>query len=98
MRRRYLVTYDVSDPKRLKRTFRAMHGFGSAVQYSVFVCSLGRVERQLLTEKLCQILNLKEDRAMIVDLGEDGARGASQFVVLGRELRPMPKGYEAVVV
>lgn len=98
MRRRYLVTYDVSDSKRLQRTFRAMHGFGSAIQYSVFLCSLGRVERQLLTEKLSQILNLKEDRVMIVDLGEEGARGAPQFEVLGRQLRPMPKGYEAVVI
>lgn len=98
MRRRYLVAYDVADAKRLQRTFRAMHGFGSAVQYSVFLCSLGKVERQLLTEKLSLILNLREDRVMIIDLGTEDARAAPQFEVLGKQLRPMPKGYEAVVV
>jgi len=98
MRRRYLVAYDVAEPKRLQRTFRAMHGFGTAVQYSIFLCTLGQVERQLMREKLTDILNLKEDRILIIDLGEEGARGSPSFEIIGKQLRPMPKGYEAVVV
>ena len=40
MRNRFLVCYDVSDPKRLARTYREMNGFGDPAQYSVFICDL----------------------------------------------------------
>jgi CRISPR-associated protein Cas2 len=98
MRRRYLVAYDITDPKRLQRTFRALHGFGNAVQYSVFLCTLAPAERQLLRERLNALLNLREDRAMIIDLGEADARGSATFEVLGRQLQAMPKGYEPVII
>lgn len=98
MRRRYLVGYDVADAKRLQKTFRMMHGFGSAVQYSLFLCTLGRVELQLMRERLTGLLNLKEDRVMIIDLGEEGARNGAELEVIGKQLRPLPKGYESVVI
>jgi len=40
MRRVYLVCYDVSDAKRLRRTHKKMCGFGDPVQYSIFRCEL----------------------------------------------------------
>ena len=40
MRNRFLVCYDVSDSKRLARTYRKMNGFGDPAQYSVFICDL----------------------------------------------------------
>jgi CRISPR-associated protein Cas2 len=98
VRRRYLVAYDVSDAKRLRRVFRALHGFGDPVQYSVFVCVLSRTERQLLREKLTALLHLREDRAMVVDLGEASGREEAMFEVLGRQLDAMPDEFRAVVV
>lgn len=98
MRRRYLVTYDVSDAKRLRRIFRSMHGFGNAVQYSVFLCDLSTTERQLLHEKLTALLNLHEDRALIVDLGEVGAVHATVFVVMGRQFDAMPDEFRAAIL
>ncbi len=97
MRRRYLVAYDVSDAKRLRQTFRVLHGFGNAVQYSVFLCDLSTVERQLLREQLTVILNMREDRALILDLGEVGAAAESMEVV-GRQLEAMPKDFQAVII
>ena len=75
MRNVYLVSYDVADDKRLRKTYKKMRGFGDPVQYSVFRCELSPTEKQLLREALWDILNFDADRVMLVDLGPVGARG-----------------------
>ncbi len=84
MRHRYLVCYDVADPRRLARTHKKLTGFGQPVQYSVFVCDLSPAARVRLEEALTEILNLKEDRALIVDVGPTEGRGQECFTILGR--------------
>ena len=83
MRNRFLVCYDVSDPKRLARTYKKMNGFGEPVQYSVFICDLSPKERVLLEVALTEVLNLKEDRAMIVDMGPSDGRGSESVKIVG---------------
>lgn len=96
MRHRYIVTYDVSDDKRLRRVYRKMNGYGDPLQYSVFSCDLSAKERVLLEESLTAILNLKEDRVLIIDVGPVEGRGSGVVRTLGRQA--MPKGREALVV
>lgn len=48
MRRRFIVCYDISAPKRLARTFRNMKGFGDPLQKSVFTCDLSAAELEYL--------------------------------------------------
>ena len=43
-RRRYLISYDIADPTRLRATFKLMKGYGKWLQYSVFVCDLSKAE------------------------------------------------------
>ncbi len=88
MRNRFIVAYDVSDAKRLRRTFKKMNGFGEPVQYSVFSCDLSRKERVLLEEALTEIINLKEDRVLIIDTGPIEGRGTEMLATLGRQLKP----------
>ena len=38
MRTSYLVCYDISDDKRLRKVFKLMRGFGDHLQFSVFEC------------------------------------------------------------
>ncbi len=92
MRNLFLVCYDVSDPKRLTRTYRKMCGFGDPVQYSVFVCELSPKERVLLLEALTDALNLGQDRALIVDMGPSDGRGRDSVIALGnsREIQRPP--------
>lgn len=45
------------------------------MQYSVFRCELSPLQLHALKEKLWAILNLNEDRVMVVNLGPAGARG-----------------------
>ena len=96
MRNRFLVCYDVSDAKRLARTYKKMNGFGEPAQYSVFICDLSPKERIMLEAALTEVLNLKEDRALIVDMGPSNGRGSESFTVLGnaREFQ----GRAAVIV
>ena len=96
MRNRFLVCYDISNPKRLARTYKKMNGFGEPAQYSVFVCDLSPKERVLLEEALTEILNLKEDRALIVDMGPSEGRGGESYTVLGNA-REFPRRTAVVV-
>ena len=75
MRKVYLVSYDVADAKRLRRTYKTMRGYGDPLQYSVFRCELSPEERQAMKEALWDILNWGADRVMLVDLGPCGGRG-----------------------
>ena len=72
-----------------------MNGFGEPAQYSVFICDLSPKERVLLETTLTETLNLKEDRALIVDMGPSEGRGHESVTILGNA-REMPR--RAVVV
>jgi len=52
MRQTYVVAYDISDPKRLRKVYKTMRGYGEHVQLSVFRCELTEMERLELRGKL----------------------------------------------
>jgi CRISPR-associated protein Cas2 len=95
VRRCYLVCYDVRDPKRLRRTHKVMKAYGEPWQYSVFYCTLKPIDRVRLENELREVVNLKQDQVLIVDLGsnEDAAREAA--TTLGPAL---PSQNEGIVV
>lgn len=96
MRNRYIVAYDISEPRRLRRTYNKMNGFGDPLQYSVFVCDLSPKERIILEEALTEIIDLQEDRVLIINLGAQEGRGAASIQALGRQFTPAKA--EALVV
>lgn len=67
--RLYLVTYDISDPKRWRKVFRTMNGFGHWLQLSVFQCRLAARRRAEMTARLDKLIEPSEDHILIVDLG-----------------------------
>lgn len=95
MRNAYLVTYDVSNDKRLRRTFKCLLGYGDPLQYSVFRCELSQRERVLLVAALTEIIHNGEDQVMIVNLGPADGRASECVEVLGR---PSPPPVRGVVV
>jgi len=84
MRIRYIVSYDISDEKRLRRVHRTMKGYGDPLQYSVFRCDLSASERVLMIEALSKIINHREDQVMLVDLGPADGRAQYSIETLGR--------------
>lgn len=95
MRRCYVVCYDIREPKRLRRVHKLMKAFGEAWQYSVFYCTLKAIDRVRMENALREILNLKQDQVLILDLGanEEVARESSTFMGPG-----MPEAESGMVV
>lgn len=96
MLNRYLVCYDVCDPKRLRKVFKVMKGFGEHLQLSVFACDLSKVQRVRMIRKLTGEINEREDSVVIVDLGPTEGRGSQCFEHLGRSMLLDPQ--RAVIV
>jgi CRISPR-associated protein Cas2 len=67
--RLWIVTYDVRDPKRWRRVFRAMKGRGEWLQLSVFQCRLSRRGMVELRAALAEIVKRDEDHVLFLDLG-----------------------------
>jgi len=97
MRNRYLVCYDVADPKRLNRVHRTMLGFGDWLQLSVFACDLTPQRRVELLIALTGLINMREDRVMLIDLGPSEARGMGAIEYLGSGPR-LRKPVRSVVI
>ncbi len=68
-RLRYLVSYDICNPKRLRQVARVLEGFGVRLQYSVFECPLDDLRMANLKTSLHPILNHDEDQVLFVSLG-----------------------------
>lgn len=84
MRNRFLIAYDISDPKRLRMMHRKLLGYGDPLQYSLFRADLNDVEQVLMTTDVKKIMNLREDRVAIVDLGPASGRARLCMRWLGR--------------
>ena len=80
-RRRYLVAYDIRDDRRLRSIAGCMEGYGTRIQYSVFVCDLSDREMILMRGDVEALMKKSEDSVMVVDLGQAG--DSSRFLFLG---------------
>ena len=84
MRNSYIVTYDISDDKRLRQVFKTMRDFGDHLQYSVFECQLTPTDLVRLRAELAGIIHHTEDQVLFVDLGPSEGRGDRVIAALGR--------------
>lgn len=91
-----MVSYDVSDPKRLRLLNRVMKGFGYGLHYSVFRCDLNSMGRVDLIACIDEVINHSEDRVMIVDLGPVDGSVEGRITFLGKIPKKRTRG--AVVV
>jgi CRISPR-associated protein Cas2 len=80
-RRRYLVAYDIRDERRLRMIAGCMEGYGTRIQYSVFISDLSSRELILMRSDIESLMKQTEDSVMIVDLGAAG--DPSRFLFLG---------------
>jgi len=86
----WIVTYDVRDPKRWRRVFRAMKGRGEWLQLSVFQCLLSRRGMVELRAALAEIVKRDEDHVLFLDLGPaDEVR--PRVSTLGKRFEPVER-------
>jgi len=86
----YLVTYDISDSKRLRRVFRILEGYGEWVQLSVFQCRLSKRRHQRLVAELETEIEPHEDHVLLFRLGR-AESALADYVSLGRNFEPLTR-------
>ncbi|MER3487192.1 MAG: CRISPR-associated endonuclease Cas2 [Chloroflexota bacterium] len=93
----YIVTYDISDPKRLQRVFKTMRNYGDHLQLSVFECQLSGADLAILREKLRELIHPDEDQVLFIRLGPvESHRDEPAIEALGRPYAP--RDYSVVVL
>ena len=84
MRQRYIVTYDIADPGRLRKVFKVMKGYGEHLQLSVFRCDLTKMTLAMMKADLNAIIHAQHDQVLIIDVGPTEGRGEEVFESLGK--------------
>ena len=82
-RQLYLAAYDISCNRRLRKALYVLRGYASGGQKSVFECYLNTNEKQLLLDKIMQIIEPDEDRFILLTLA-----GAKHIRTLGKAVLP----------
>lgn len=88
MKSNYIICYDITNEKRLRKVFKTLMGIGTHIQYSVFFCKLTWPELTELKERLKDIIDGNEDDIRIYPLPSH-----IKFVALGQGDR-VPEGVE----
>lgn len=86
----YIVTYDIAEPRRWRRVFRLMNGYGEWLQLSVFQCRLTRKRRIELQAALSELINHNADHVLLLDLG-DADKVELRVSSLGKVFAPVTR-------
>lgn len=86
-RRRYIVTYDISDPKRLRGVAKTLEGYGTRIQFSVFECLLDRMKLVKVKSALNSLIDSSEDQVLFIYLGHEATDVGLSMESLGRPYR-----------
>ena len=68
---RWLVTYDIADPKRLARLFKFLKKHGVPVQYSVFFVKVSALKMANLIVQIAGIIDADDDDVRAYRLPDD---------------------------
>ena len=65
----YVICYDITEPKRWKKVYTRLQGYGRRLQYSIFRCRLTKIEVEKLRWELEKELS-KDDKLLILNVCE----------------------------
>lgn len=91
----YIVAYDISAPRRWRKVFKLMNGYGAWVQLSVFQCRMNRRRQAELLAKLSSVIDHREDHVVLVDVGVADST-EPRVTSLGKPFHPLRR--EPVIV
>jgi len=98
MKSRYIVSYDICNPKRLRKVHKAMKGFGDPLQYSVFCCDLSSSQKVLLIEAMTELINHHEDQVLLINIGPAEGRGRESIESIGLAFNPERLERRSVII
>lgn len=93
--RLFVVAYDITDPRRWRRVYKFLSGYGEWLQLSVFQCRLDRKRLVLLEAGLRERIRAQEDHVLLLDLGP-ADRVQPRVRSLGKSFAPVRR--EPVIV
>ena len=91
----YLVCYDISDPRRLRKVARACEDFGYRKQLSVFLCRISATDFVRLRSRLYDLIDPGEDQVLFLPLTETCLR---QMEAIGRPTDPHDQNDTVIVL
>jgi CRISPR-associated protein Cas2 len=81
----WIVSYDISDPKRLRKVAQCCESWGYRRQYSVFLCRVSPTEFVKLKRRLYDLIDLEQDQILFIPLCQ---KCAGQIEAMGRATEP----------
>ena len=81
---RWLVCYDIRDPKRLGKIFRLLKKHGTPMQYSVFLLETSAAGIRKILLKMTAIMDTRSD-----DIRVYGLPNQPQFDTIGESMLPL---------
>lgn len=84
--RYWLISYDIADPKRLRRVARAVAALGERLHYSLFLCRIDEGELLALQRRIARLIDSRADSVHYLPWC-DADRSAT--VHLGRSREPV---------
>ena len=91
----YVISYDIAEPKRWRRVYKMMKGYGEWLQLSVFQCRLDKMRMLQLEAALRDAMNHQEDHILILDIGP-AEKVSPNVRSLGKQFTPVVR--DAVIV
>ncbi len=82
-RTNYIVTYDIANPKRLRKVFKACKDYGLHLQLSVFECDLTPAEKIDFESRLRGLIDREQDQILFIALGPSESRGERVISAIG---------------
>jgi len=82
-KRVWLVCYDISNDKRLRKVYKLCRGYGEHLQYSVFRCVLSDLRLAEMKSRLLDVVNERHDQVMFAFLGTADADRAWRIDTIG---------------
>lgn len=74
----YLICYDIRCPKRWRKAYKLLQGYGDRMQYSIFRCWLSQRGREKLRWELEKVLE-SEDSLLLIRLSEQCVGGIQAY-------------------
>lgn len=68
MEKTWLVVYDISNSKRLRKVLRTMKDYGDGIQKSVFLCHLNASNMAVLQDRIGEIIHHTHDQVIFIPL------------------------------
>ena len=90
----YLVCYDISDPKRLRKVASTCEDFGYRKQFSIFLCRLSTTDIVRLRNRLYDLIELDKDQVLFIPVCD---KCLQNIEVIGRPTEP-PESRDVVLI